>query len=466
MIKKSWGVQLAVILLIASGVAVLSIYASYMVREAKDINTRVKNNTPAGFYVVNEPQPRLNVDVNAHPNARDYRFVGSWHYDNTPTSLGTLPITYLDLTYGDISWAPRTGVAAIHSNLADRLGISVGDLITLNRQSGPVSVEVTDVYTQTPFYHGIDFGEAIVVRTGDVEQNTHFLYTKTGGFRVSDSQVMNSLKLWHTRNSVVFPAHEDNSFGNLVVQSNYSVISQARLTLLMFICLAFLTAKLLGYLDNRRMLAILKALGLKQGQIALAISIESMITPLCGAVAGGAFSVVLLHTLNRTGYNISFSLHMVVTAMLSIFPAVFLGVFVPARLAQVSTVNELLFERPASMFREKTTSLRKRHPALDPYTDRGVHFLRFETVDGAFDGFIFRKLGDKVQAGEVLGIQSSWWGMKTREYVAPISGTVVYYESHTGIVGIGDEELLLPRTDGVTVPLTVNYATPDNGDSA
>lgn len=441
MIKKSWGVQLAVTLLLATGVAVLVIYASYMEREVGVMNKRIKNITPPGFFLATEAQPQLNRDVNAQPFVRTFRFLASWYQANTPTNLGNLPITYVDLTYGDRSFAPVPGVAAVHSRLANRLGLSVGDTITLSKAGGPFSVEVTHIFEETPFDFGVDFGESIVVRTGEAQRNKYFLYARTAGSQITDSQIISSIN-FQARHTNVVAAHEQNAMGKLMVQSNYAVISQAKLTLLLFLCLAFLTAKLLGYLDNRRMLAILKSLGLKQGQMAAVMSAESLVTPLAGAVLGGVLSLVILRTLNETGHNMSMSLRLVLSAVFSVLPAILLGVFVPARLAQVSTVNELLFERPAAMFRERTDSLRKRHPGLEPLTSQGVHFLRLESAEGVFQGLVFRKLGDQVQAGEVLALEQCWWGLKTKEYVSPVKGTVVYFEPQTGIIGIGPEDLL------------------------
>ena len=443
MLKKSKGVQMAVVLLLASGVAVLSIYASYMEREAKDMDQRIKNGTPPGYFLVEETKLMRNKQLpSASPFGGYFCLLASWYHAPTLTNLGNMNITYVDVNNVDLKMTLATKGAAVHSELAQRLGLSLGDILTLSRPGGPLIVDVVDIFEARPFDQDFDFGESIVVNTGEEQSNKYFLYAK-GAVQRSDEQTLMAISRRHTRNSTIAPAHELGLMGKLMVQSNYAVISQAKLTLLFFLCLAFLTAKLLGYLDNRRMLAILKSLGLTQRQTAAAISVESLVAPLCGAIAGGALSVALIHVLSRTGYSMNASLHIVLPAMLSIFPAVFLGIFVPARLAQVSTVNELLFERPAAMFREQTNSLRNRHPALDAMVKQGVQFLCFQKADGRFDGFIFRKLGDKVQKGEVLAIQYSWWGMKTNEYVAPVTGRVVYYESYTGMVGIGPEDMLL-----------------------
>jgi hypothetical protein len=110
------------------------------------------------------------------------------------------------------------------------------------------------------------------------------------------------------------------------------------------------------------------------------------------------------------------------------------------------------------MFREQVSTLRKHHPGLDPFVSQGVHFLRLETIDGNFDGFIFRQLGDQAQAGEVVALEQSWWGMKTRDYIAPIRGTGVYDEKNTGIIGIGPKEVLVVPESPRLIP-QVSLAT-------
>jgi hypothetical protein len=225
------------------------------------------------------------------------------------------------------------------------------------------------------------------------------------------------------------------------VESSYNVIVQAKLTLLLFLALAFLTAKLLAYMDNRRILAILKTLGLRRNQVAATISGESLLAPIAGSLLGGMASVLLLRMISNSGFDMPLSTQSLVSSMLVIFPAVALGILVPARLAQVSTVNELLLERPAPLVRDYTTSISQRYPALDGLLARGIRLLKLETVQGHFDGFIFRRIGERVQAGEVIALQHSWWGLKTKEYASPIDGVVVYFEEFTGMIGIAPQEM-------------------------
>jgi hypothetical protein len=432
--KKGLVVQVALTLLLASAVTIFAIYNSYIARESTDMSRRIKNTNPEGFYLVTDSSNQTNDNLVTRSFNRFYFFVASWYDAVTPSNYGHLPITYIDATHGTLRL--DVNVAAMHKSVAERLGLQVGDAIILYPQGKPITVQVVDVYGTTPYNSGIDFGESVLVHTGEVQRNKHFLYQQIPGGLTRDTQIRSSLSALHSRGSVVRALHEDDPMGGMMVRSTYKVITQARLTLLLFLALAYLTAKLLSYMDTRRVLAILKALGLRNNQVSGTILGEAFLSPVFGSLLGGALSFLILRALNDAGYKMPLSLSTVLTAMAMVFPAVALGALVPARLAQVSTVNELLYERPVPLFRERIDRVRQRYPALEPLTARGVHLLRLNVYEGHFDGFIFRKLGDQVQAGEVIALEQSWWGLKTREYVSPIAGVIVYFENMTGMVGI------------------------------
>jgi hypothetical protein len=432
--KKGLVVQVALTVLLASAVALLAIYNSYIARETRNMNGRIVNQNPQGFYLVTDAGTQRNFDPPGGTLARPYELVASWYHEVTPSNFGNLPINYIELTYGYLALAPEPNVAAMHDNVARRLGISVGDEIVLSRKGRTAAVRVVDIYDSTPFNFGVDFGEGILVRTGEPQDNKHFLYKQHAWGR--DAQIRSSLAAIHTRGSVIKLLNEDDPMGELMVRANYNVVTQAKVTLLLFLTLAFLTAKFLSYMDTRRVLAILKALGLRSNQVSGTILGEAFISPVFGSLLGGLLAVFILRALNSAGHNMPMSPASVLMAMVAVFPAVALGAIVPARLAQVSTVNELLYERPSAIIREKVDRLARYYPAFEAMSKRGVHLIRLNVYEGVFDGFIFRKLGDRVQAGEVIALEQQWWGLKTREYISPVTGVIIYFEDTTGMIGI------------------------------
>lgn len=439
--KKGWLVQITLTLLLASAVALFAIYNAYIARESQVMVGRMQNTNPPGYFLVTDDVPRANEPLSGS-NSRMVTFVAGWFEAVTPSNLGDLPVTYLDLTLGNLGMAPEANSAAVHENVARRLGISLGDeLILYPRGAASVSVRVTDVYSDRPFRSEVDFGESIVVRTGAAQRNSHFLYRQIPGITTREAIIRSALAGIHSRGSSIRLMNEDDPMASQFVQSSYNVIVQAKMTLVLFLAMAFLTAKLLAYMDNRRILAILKTLGLRRNQVAATTSGESLLAPLAGSLLGGVASVIVLRMISQSGFDMPLSTASLVSSMLIVFPAVALGVLVPARLAQVSTVNELLLERPAPLIRDRTTSASQRYPAMDGLQARGVSILKLETIQGHFDGFIFRRLGDRVQAGEVIALQHSWWGLKTKEYASPIDGVIVYFEEYTGMIGVAPGEM-------------------------
>ena len=433
--KKGFVVQIALTVLLTAAVALFAVYNSYIAGEINAVSGRIENNTTTtGLYRVIDSATQANKNLSTNASlSRYYLFIAAWYDTVTPSSVGHLPITYLDTTHGTLRLG--AGVAAIHQNIAARLGVTVGDGITLYIQNQATDIKVTDVYSTTPFNSGIDFGESILVHTGEAQQNKHFLYQDNYGRMTRNTQARGSLTSIHSRGSVMRALGND-PMGAMIVRSNYVTVTQSKFILLLFVALAFLTAKLLSYMDTRRVFAILKALGLHRRQMSAIILGEAMLSPVLGAIFGGALAILILRTLNNSGYNMPISLASVLSAMIMVFPAVAVGALVPARLAQVSTVNELLFERQVPLIRERKDRVARRYPSLEHLTNRGVRLLRINMCEGLFDGFIFHALGSQVQAGEVIALERDWWGLKTVEYVSLIAGTIVYFEDLTGMIGI------------------------------
>lgn len=440
LIRKGWLVQVALIALLASAVALFSIYSSFLARESSTMSGRLDLKNPDGYYLVTSAAPQENISLGANQGMH-FNLVASWHTEEVPSNLGNLPITFFDTSNGSVGFVREKDVVAVHSSIAARFGLSEGDEIILFRDGERLPLRVSQVFETSPFATGINLGEGIFAHTGEARKNQTFLYRQTSFGARFDSQARASLSALHGRGSIIRTLNEAEPMGTQLVRSNYGVISQGKVTLVMFLALAFLTAKLLSYMDIRRMLAILKTLGLRRNQTAATVVSEAMIAPLAGALLGSGLTVVIFHLANRAGLGLPFSGNMVLLSIASVLPAVAVGVLVPARLAQVSTVNELLFERPVAMFRDRIDRARQRYPALDGLVAQGAHILRLPMTAGVFEGYIFRRLGERVQKGEVIALEELWWGMKAIEYVSPIDGYIVYFEQETGMIAVSPEPL-------------------------
>jgi len=214
------------------------------------------------------------------------------------------------------------------------------------------------------------------------------------------------------------------------------------MTLVVFITVAFLTAKILSFMNGRKSLAILKSMGLKNKEVAAVIAVEALLAPLLGIVVGIVSGSLLLKALEQSGTGLSFVPAVAFGAVASIAPAAALGILVPSRFSQIATVLELLFERAVPLFHERSATVDNRLPGLDAYMAKGTKFIKLNIVEGDFEGVIFRQLGDEVKPGEVIAQGTSWWGLKVKSYVAPLAGIIVYFQQETGYIGIGPKSLL------------------------
>jgi len=220
------------------------------------------------------------------------------------------------------------------------------------------------------------------------------------------------------------------------------VLKNAQVSLIGFLTVAFLTAKILSFLDGRRTLAILKATGLKNNEVAAVIAAEALLAPIIGSFVGLLSGWVVLNALTQQGLGLSLTPAIALSSVTSTLPAILLGIAVPSRFAQLATVVELLYERSIPLFRERIKTVTRPIPALDAFISQGAHFLKLEMVDGEFEGIVFRGFGDAVKEGEVIAHGTSWWGLKATEYVAPLDGVIVHFQEETGVVGVGPAELV------------------------
>ena len=425
--RKTAAIQLALAVLFTSAITMFLIYSSYIARENMLAGVRVADRIPAGHFLVET--------VTLEAATAPLILVGGWQQASLGSNMGELPSILIGSDNPFSKIAPA-GTIVVHETVAQRLGLKVGSQVTLLDQGRPIDVQVHHIYNDSSLTQGFDFGDKLLVFTGAMQKNSHYLYKNTSSNMLWGS---NSLARFHPK-STITDSTSDVSLGLLVSKSTAAVASQSKMSLVFFVAVAFLTAKVLGFMDNRRVLAILKAIGLKHGEVAKFMFFDAIIAPLAGAIAGSIIGRFVLTWFESRGTGLSFTTAILIQSIAALLPAIAVGVYVPSRFAKMASVNELALERSVSLFHEKVEGLTRRLPALDLYIAQGIHFIKLDMVEGSFDGFIFRRLGDKVRKGEILASDTSWWGLKSREYLAPISGTVVFQELSTGIVGVGPAE--------------------------
>ena len=433
--KRAWPVQLAVTILLASAVVIFALYGAFIERQGDLLGVRFSSPIPEGVYFVEvaTPQPGPNPPI----PFRGFReppvdYLAGWGSVVLRTSLGDVLTSVLDAdasTYFGL--AP--GSALVPLGLAESRGVSEGDSLTIMRSLGMLEVLVAGISQEQLF------GERLVLADpgGLPHLQQGFLYSARPGERMDDVERYMS-RLYP--DASISDSNRGQSLAKEIVDASYSPGARARLELTSFITLAFLSASLLSFLDRRKILAILKSMGLRASELAGIIAGEGMFAPVLGALSGGLISSLLLIWMGRAGLGVTWSWRLIISSVFSIAPAAIIGLAIPARFAQVASVNQLLFERPIPLMTATVSGLRRRWPSLEPMMAQGIQFIKLDVVQGHFEGIIFRKQGDLVKQGEVLAVSSEWWGLRTKEFLAPATGRIVFFNEEAGFFGIKAEE--------------------------
>lgn len=433
--RKSWQVQLAISVLLTSAIVIFALYGAYIERQSILLGVRLSIPLPEGIYLVEVRQPQ------AGPNPpipfRGYRsppveYLGGWSLTSVSTSLGEVPAAVLDEEAARYLSLPQ-GSVLLPRALAEARGASVGDSVLLRLGNHAFTAQVAGLH-EDPLLGNRMVTEAVGALLPD---QSVFIYTPVPGERPEDvARYMSRLYPGET----VSTHTRGQALARGIIASSYSPGNRARLELMSFITLAFLSAALFSFLERRRLLAILKAMGLKSREMAGIIAGEGLLAPIIGAVAGSSISAALLWWMNRAGSGIGLSLPIILVSVAGIIPATIIGIAIPARFAQVASVNQLLFERPIPLMMSSVNGLRRRWPSLEPMMAQGVKFIKLDVVQGYFEGFIFRHEGDMVKEGEVLALGNEWWGLRVKEYLAPATGRIVFFNEESGFYGIKPEE--------------------------
>jgi hypothetical protein len=429
--KKGWPVQLAVALLLASAVTVFALYGAYLDRQSALLGVRIESAVPEGVLLVisgesqhgpNPPMPYRG----SRPAPVEYSL--GWQNRTLDTSIGSVKVAVLDRTDNPFLQF-GVGEVAVPRSLALTRGLEPGDTVLVHNGGGFNAYSVSSVHDEPLFR------DSLVLYMGPNEQQTHFLYAPQASERPED--VLRYMRRLYPGASIL-DVHSSNVLARNIIAANYSPGAKARVELISFVTLAFLSASLLAFLERRKVLAILKAMGLRSNELARIIAGEGLLAPVLGALSGGLFSALLLWWLEAAGMGVSPTVQLMVVSVLSIVPAALIGIMVPARFAQVATVNQLLLEQPIPLMHAEVRGLRRRWPALEPMMEKGIKFVKLEMVQGHFQGFIFRKEGDMVKEGEVLAVSTEWWGLRVKEYLSPATGEIVFFNTESGFFGVQD----------------------------
>ena len=430
-IRKTWTVQLGMAVFFATACTMLLLYGIYVDRQRDLLSVRIEDRLLDDLVIVSLPA------VQEQPNTLfPYRgaqpppieLVASWSLQQLPTSSGTIPFAIL--SSGSETYLPLGGVR-LGEALADRLGLAIGDNFEVKGYGSRV----------VEGYHEKDiFGDRAII-AGVSPESSHYMYKtlipdRSGALEYA-SRVYPGANIVHSQSST--------GLAGQIISAAYSPGKRATYELGIFVFLAFQSVCLFGFLERRRSLAVLKALGMRARELGAVFFAENVLAPLAGAFTGVLLGFIGVSRLKLLGEELSLSGQVARAALAILIPAMFLSTTLPIRLVSIGTVNQLMFERAIPLFFSRVRTLQKREVALETYIEQGVAFIKIGLKEEKLP-HVFRKVGEQIKAGETLAYLESWGGLVVTEYLAPATGVVVVIQQETGLVGIAprnvDERLV------------------------
>ncbi|MCL2547792.1 MAG: ABC transporter permease [Symbiobacteriaceae bacterium] len=195
----------------------------------------------------------------------------------------------------------------------------------------------------------------------------------------------------------------------------------------LFTGVAVLTVALMTFLERRREMASLKAMGCSRSDILGILGAEYGASEGAGLVIGFLAVLILRAQLpwlrELSGGEISRLLVQALSLSLVVY---LLAIAFPVLSAIIASVNQLLFSRTIPLRTVRIATLpsgdllgRKREQ------EEGVTLLKLPEVMGELDCLLLRSVGDRVKSGETLAVLESVGGLVVHEWVTRIDGEIV-----------------------------------------
>ncbi len=203
--------------------------------------------------------------------------------------------------------------------------------------------------------------------------------------------------------------------------------------LYLFLTLGAGTFSLLSYLDSRRELALLKAMGLSPREVSGLFLLEGLFT---GLISFGLTLGVTLLIDRKTSLPVTLTGSMIWRALTLGGTALAVATAVPYILARAASVNELLFGRPVPLLRRFVAESHRNYPALASLAAAGHTLVKLPIIDGGFPGICLCRAGQRVKAGQTVAWMASVWGLIEHHYLAPCDGEIIQADLAAGLLVI------------------------------
>ncbi len=432
--KCFWKVQLAALLLTAAVVCALVLYNGYVNAIGAEMSGRAAKIDLLSDVAVDVPHG----DTLA-PDTPYSRLVASWKKGSVETAFGSRQIAavygvssirdataHIPVPVDDALWVPE--------QLMSKWQLEVGSPFLLRFHINGIWHQVTTTvagsYAATAFDQPLLVNEIWLLRQGvDLVSGHRGLYSVNTGFEHRFSDYVK-----HVRpEAVIITPDYVAGQAKQIVSDSFASSMPAISMLALLLVLGIGTINMLTFMDSKRELSVLKSLGMRPVEVGSLFLLEAAATTVLGTVAGLVAALVARAFVSTPLAISADGLRSVLTLVAVSYAT---AVLVPYRLACISTVNELMLDRPIPLLRQTHTSLTRRYPALEDKLGAGLKCLKLNAPDGEFAGIAFRKAGQHVKQGETVAWDSFAWGLGEKTYVAPCDGEVVECDLRQGLIAI------------------------------
>lgn len=202
----------------------------------------------------------------------------------------------------------------------------------------------------------------------------------------------------------------------------------------LFLSIAVLTISLMTFFERKRELAVLKAIGVSNGQVGFAVFSEYFLSGLTGYVSG----IVIVFVVTRIFWGEDTGIAIMLPQLFlryGLYTLAFfiLAVLYPILIVRIASVNQLLFSRSIPLVVKQHTCIL--NPSADwkqEMQENNVYMHKLVVADGKLLSSLLKYPEETVKKGEVVAIMTSHAGFYYQEWLSPCDAEIVSFDVNNG----------------------------------
>ncbi len=346
----------------------------------------------------------------------------------------------------------RSGDLLLPQAIAAKYDLVLGDTIRLTAFNAYQSKTTQDftvkgiIATQYDLQMPLILQSDAAALSGQKQANREFLLCKS-------FDKLSNYELFLNRMEVMFPGAAFVYQQLPLVQSEILISAIQSpgqwllLLVLLFLAVGILTISLMTFLERKQELAVSKSIGISNWQLTAVLFLEQALAGLFGFLIGVGLVLAFLQVSDLLDGLPADRLRLLIAKNGLLTLLVFLfSVLYPILVARLATVNQLLYARDIPLMISHYDHLSNPTPeALEREQAENVHLLRLEVADGKVVSALLKNPGEHVKKGEVVAMQSSLFGFRYQEWLAPCDGTVDSFQAANGFYAIKPDDPQAPH---------------------